>query len=109
MRQNILEHQAGVHVAVAIFPLQPVQQFAERPGIIADFHALLIGGQDRVALPPYLGPIHLFLRFLADAVDRALDFLHLRVKGNQVIQRQAVEPRQPLGLADVGQAFVCFP
>ena len=88
---------------------QILEQRRQGRGVAGDVHLLGVGGEDRVHLAPQLGPVHLLLGLLAGVPDDTLDFLHLGVVLEQVVQGGVVKLGQAFGLADVRQRFVCFP
>ena len=88
---------------------QILEQRRQGRGVAGDVHLLRVGGEDRVHLAPQLGPVHLLLGLLAGVPDDTLDFLHLGVVLEQVVQGGVVKLGQAFGLADVRQRFVQLP
>lgn len=109
MAQDILQHQHGVHGAVAVGTLQILEEFLQAGGVGWDIHLLLVGGENRIFLPPQLGPVDFFLGFLAGVLDYLPDFRHICVEVDELIQGEMVQDCQTFGLADVRQCLVCFP
>src|SRR5699024_10244823 len=56
--QDILQHQHGVQLIVAVFCLQVVQKRRDFPGIGGCIYLRLVPGKDGVFLAPGLGPVN---------------------------------------------------
>ena len=88
---------------------QVLEQRRQGCCVAGDIHLMGVGGEDRVHLAPQLGPVHFLLGLLAGVPDDTLDFLHLGIVLDQIIQGGVVKLGQAFGLADVRQSFIQLP
>ena len=108
-RQNILEHQEGIQLTIAILAPQLLQKALQALGIGRGVHLTLIPCQNGILLAPGLGPVHLLRHRLTGALDGLLDLLHVHIEGDQLVQGQPIEHRQALGLPDIRQSLIPLP